>query len=187
MRFSNHLQTIPLLLAGAALSFSALAAESTLSEAKPDLEIGKELAKELYEKIQRAHKEEESLAQSEGSSTEPLPEPVESVTLSNGILVEHFILGTGKSPIARDKVSVHYLGRLADGSTFDSSYDRGEESTFYLNKVIKCWTQGLQEMKEGGYARIGCPDHTAYGSQGVPGVIPPDSVLFFDVELLKVN
>ena len=129
-------------------------------------------------------------------ATQPAPEaqkkssvhnPVETIKLSNGILIEHFVKGNGNAPLARDKVTVHYHGRLADGTVFDSSYQRGEPAAFYLNKVIKCWTEGVQRMNVGGKARIGCPPHVAYGKRGVPGSIPPDATLFFDVELLRVN
>lgn len=113
--------------------------------------------------------------------------PIATDRLHNGILIEHFIKGTGKAPFARDKVTVHYMGRLSTGEIFDSSYERREPSSFYLTDVISCWSLGMQKIREGGYARIGCPSHTAYGKQGVPGAIPPDSILFFDVELLSVN
>jgi len=112
--------------------------------------------------------------------------PIESVTLSNGILVEHFVKGGGKRPSAQDKVVVHYLARLPDGTVFDSSYARNEPAAFAVKDVIPCWTRGLQQMNEGGAARLGCPAHTAYGRAGVPGKIPPDSAIFFDVELLRV-
>lgn len=124
---------------------------------------------------------------SQSNVAKRLQEPVKTTKLSNGILIEHFIEGTGSHPMARDRVTVHYLGRFPDGKVFDSSYARQEPSSFYLKDVIPCWTQGLQQIKVGGYARIGCPDHLAYGSQGVPGAIPPNSILFFDVELLDIN
>lgn len=128
-----------------------------------------------------------SLAHSETSPKSSAHNPVESIQLSNGVLVDHFVKGAGKRPKAADKVTVHYVGRFPDGRVFDSSVARGAPATFYLNKVVRCWSLGLQQMQEGGRARIGCPPHTAYGTQGVPGAIPPNSTLFFDVELFKVN
>lgn len=93
--------------------------------------------------------------------------------------------GTGESPGAADRVRVHYRGTLRDGTQFDSSYDRGEPAEFGLNQVIPCWTEGVQQMKEGGKAELVCPPDLAYGDNPT-GNIPPGSTLFFDVELLEV-
>ena len=94
--------------------------------------------------------------------------------------------GTGKSPSATDKVTVHYVGTLTDGSQFDSSIDRGEPIEFPLNRVIPGWTEGLQLMKEGGTAVFYIPANLAYGPQELPG-IPANSPLIFWVQLLQVN
>lgn len=94
--------------------------------------------------------------------------------------------GTGTSPAATDEVTVHYTGRLLDGTVFDSSVSRGEPATFPLNRVIPGWTEGLQLMKEGGKTVFFIPSELAYGAQGVPNAIPPHSTLIFEVELIKV-
>ena len=94
--------------------------------------------------------------------------------------------GNGKSPSATDKVTVHYVGTLTDGSQFDSSIDRGEPIEFPLNRVIPGWTEGLQLMKEGGTAVFYIPSNLAYGPQELPG-IPANSPLIFWVQLLQVN
>jgi FKBP-type peptidyl-prolyl cis-trans isomerase FkpA len=99
--------------------------------------------------------------------------------------IEHLIEGKGPSPDKTQKVSVHYKGTLADGTVFDSSFKRGKPATFPLNRVIPCWTQGLQEMKAGGKARLTCPPEIAYGKKGTKR-IPPDSTIYFEVELLEV-
>ena len=83
-------------------------------------------------------------------------------------------------------VKVHYRGTLADGKEFDSSYKRGEPATFPLNRVIPCWTEGLQRMKPGGSARLTCAPEIAYGARGAGQVIPPNATLRFDVELIGV-
>ena len=95
--------------------------------------------------------------------------------------------GDGAQPTAEDEVTVHYTGKLLDGSVFDSSVNRGEPATFPLNRVIPGWTEGVQLMKEGAKYTFFIPSDLAYGPQGVQGVIPPHSTLIFEVELIKVN
>ena len=94
--------------------------------------------------------------------------------------------GTGAQPTAEDEVTVHYTGRLLDGTVFDSSVNRGEPATFPLNRVIPGWTEGVQLMKEGVKYTFFIPSDLAYGPQGIPGAIPAHSTLIFDVELIKV-
>lgn len=95
--------------------------------------------------------------------------------------------GTGKTPKETDTVKVHYHGTLMDGTVFDSSVDRGTPATFPLNRVIKCWTEGVQKMKEGGKAKLVCPSDIAYGDRGSPPKIQPGATLVFDVELIEVT
>lgn len=108
-------------------------------------------------------------------------------TLPSGVKVEHLKPGTGASPTAADTVVAHYRGTLPDGKEFDSSFKRGEPIAFPLSRVIPCWTQGMQKIKIGGKARLTCPPETAYGADGVRGVIPPQSTLTFDVELVGIK
>ena len=76
--------------------------------------------------------------------------------------------GTGASPKATDTARVHYRGTLPDGKEFDSSIARGQPAEFPLNRVIKCWTEGVQKMKVGGKAKLTCPPDLAYGERGTP-------------------
>ncbi|CAD6527969.1 FKBP-type 22 kDa peptidyl-prolyl cis-trans isomerase [Paraburkholderia kirstenboschensis] len=105
--------------------------------------------------------------------------------LPSGVIVEHLVQGTGAQPAATDVVKVNYRGTLANGTEFDASAKHGGTATFPLNRVIPCWTQGVQTMKVGGKAKLTCPAATAYGSRGV-GVIPPNSDLTFEVELVDI-
>ena len=95
--------------------------------------------------------------------------------------------GTGAKPGPTDEVTVHYTGRLLDGTVFDSSVERGEPATFPLNGVIPGWAEGLQLMSEGSKYRLFIPSELAYGSKGAGDKILPNATLVFDVESIKVN
>lgn len=97
--------------------------------------------------------------------------------------------GNGAQAEKGKGISVHYKGQLADGTVFDSSYERKQpiDFTVGIGQVIKGWDEGLQLLKVGDKARLVIPSHLAYGSQGAGGVIPPDATLIFDVELMAVN
>jgi FKBP-type peptidyl-prolyl cis-trans isomerase FkpA len=110
-----------------------------------------------------------------------------AVKTASGLVYQSLKDGAGASPAATDTVKVNYRGTLTDGKEFDSSAKNGGPVSFPLNKVIPCWTEGVQKMKVGGKARLTCPSAIAYGSRGAGGVIPPDSTLVFEVELLSVN
>ncbi|MES3001785.1 MAG: FKBP-type peptidyl-prolyl cis-trans isomerase [Pseudomonadota bacterium] len=112
------------------------------------------------------------------------PAPVKT---ASGLVYQSLKEGSGASPAATDVVKVHYRGTLPDGKEFDSSYSRGEPTEFPLNRVIKCWTEGVQMMKPGGKARLTCPPAIAYGERGAGGVIPPNATLIFEVELISVK
>lgn len=108
------------------------------------------------------------------------------VTKPSGLVYQSLRDGTGPSPAATDTVKVYYRGTFTDGKEFDSSLK--EPAEFPLNKVIKCWTEGVQLMKAGGKARLTCPASIAYGEKGTrDGTIPPNTTLLFEVELLEVK
>jgi FKBP-type peptidyl-prolyl cis-trans isomerase FklB len=107
-------------------------------------------------------------------------------TTASGLQYKVLGKGTGKKPGLEDTVTVHYRGRLTDGTEFDSSYKRNEPATFPVKGVIAGWTEALQMMKEGAKWQLFIPANLAYGEKGVPG-IGPNSVLIFDVELLSIK
>ena len=112
---------------------------------------------------------------------------VAAITTASGLIYRSLVEGTGASPAASDVVKVHYRGTLMDGTEFDSSYARNQPAEFPLNRVIKCWTEGVQRMKVGGKAKLVCPPAIAYGERGAPGAVPPNATLNFEVELLGIT
>jgi len=110
-----------------------------------------------------------------------------AVKTDSGLIYLSLKDGSGPGPATTDKVKVHYRGTLADGTEFDSSHKRGQPAEFPLTGVIKCWTEALQMMKTGGKARLVCPPAIAYGERGAGNLIPPNSTLVFEVELIEVK
>ncbi len=111
---------------------------------------------------------------------------VEVKTTPSGLQYEVLKEGEGAQPTAADSVTVHYTGKLIDGTVFDSSVERGEPATFGVTQVIPGWVEALQLMKAGSKWRLFIPSALAYGPQGVPG-IGPNQTLIFDVELISVQ
>jgi FKBP-type peptidyl-prolyl cis-trans isomerase FkpA len=128
----------------------------------------------------------------------PKPQPLESARKDMGILVDagpeqplvKTVITPGKGPEAKDgdTVKVHYVGTLPDGKEFDSSRKRNEPFQFKIGagNVIKGWDQGVPGMKVGEKRKLTIPPSLGYGPRGVPGTIPPNSTLIFEVELVEV-
>ncbi|MBW4562075.1 MAG: FKBP-type peptidyl-prolyl cis-trans isomerase [Mojavia pulchra JT2-VF2] len=112
-----------------------------------------------------------------------------AVTTPSGLKYIELQEGTGATPKAGQKVTVHYTGTLEDGTKFDSSRDRNRPFDFKIGvgQVIKGWDEGLSTMKVGGRRQLIIPPELGYGSRGAGGVIPPNATLLFDVELLDVK
>jgi peptidylprolyl isomerase len=113
-----------------------------------------------------------------------------TVTLPDGLKYTDLKVGKGDEPMPGHEITVHYTGTLADGTKFDSSRDRNEPFVFVFGarQVIPCWDEGIATMHQGGRRILVCPAALAYGEQGAGGgKIPPNAVLTFDVELLKVK
>ena len=119
---------------------------------------------------------------------EKLPEEVMGVTMDKSS-IEEIKEGTGNEALRGKLVTVHYKGSFESGEVFDSSIERGVPFTFNLGEgeVIQGWDLGVTGMKVGGKRKLTIPPELAYGDRGVPGAIPPNSTLIFEVELLKVE
>lgn len=103
--------------------------------------------------------------------------------------IEDLKVGTGAEATAGQRVTVHYVGTLTDGSKFDSSRDRNKGFAFQLGagQVIKGWDQGVAGMKIGGLRKLTIPPTLGYGERGFPPVIPANATLVFEVELLSLG
>lgn len=108
------------------------------------------------------------------------------ITTDSGLQYEILAEGTGKTPQATDQVKVDYRGSFIDGEEFDSSYQRGEPASFSVQGIIPGWTEALLMMKEGAKWKLYVPSALAYGEQGAPPVIEPNSTLVFEVELKEI-
>lgn len=123
------------------------------------------------------------------SPTEASPVPtVVPTVLPNGLKIEDQKVGQGKEAKEGDTISIHYIGTLADGKKFDSSYDRGQpfETQIGVGQVIKGWDKGVLGMKVGGKRRLTIPPELGYGATGAGNVIPPNATLIFEVELIGI-
>lgn len=146
---------------------------------------------EIKKKVRRLMEERQALwSQRRGKSNREVirnaAKEKGAVTTASGLVYLELTEGAGASPQPQQQVMVHYHGTLADGSVFDSSVERGRPASFGLNRVIPCWTEGVQKMKVGGKTKLTCPPELAYGDKGQGG-IPPGSVLTFEVELLDIS
>ncbi|HCW32649.1 MAG: peptidyl-prolyl cis-trans isomerase, peptidylprolyl isomerase [Candidatus Peregrinibacteria bacterium GW2011_GWE2_39_6] len=111
------------------------------------------------------------------------------VISENGLEYTDLVVGYGETAKTGDTLSMNYIGTLEDGTKFDSSYDRGTPFSFTLgaSQVIPGWDQGIEGMKVGGKRKLTIPSSLAYGEGGVPGIIPGNSTLIFEVELLGIQ
>jgi len=112
---------------------------------------------------------------------------VAEVTTPSGLKIQDLKVGDGPSPKMGQTVRVHYIGRLENGKEFNNSYTLGQPAEFKLGEVIPGWNEGLQTMKVGGKRKLWIPSNLAYGPRGRPPMIPPNSNLEFEIELLGIK
>lgn len=115
--------------------------------------------------------------------------PLTLAAQAEELQIRDIVTGTGEEAVPGATVTVHYTGWLMDGTKFDSSLDRGEPFSFPLgaSRVIRGWDQGVEGMRVGGKRELIIPPELGYGARGAGGVIPPNSTLRFEVELLRVS
>jgi len=122
------------------------------------------------------------------SGPPPLPAMVQWHDTPSGAKYAEVVVGTGASPGEGQTVVVHFTGWLNDGTQVDESRGRGKPFGFQLGagQVIRGWDEGVRGMRAGGTRRLVLPPALAYGPRGIPGRIPPDAILIFDIQLLRV-
>ncbi len=151
-------------------------------------EVKNTVAKKMQEKQLAERAEQAKKSEDEGKKFLEENAKKEGVkTTASGLQYQVITEGSGKSPTAEDKVTVHYKGTLINGEEFDSSYARGEPVTFPLANVIPGWTEGLQLMKPGAKYKLVIPSALGYGERGAGVKIGPNSTLVFEVELISVE
>ncbi|MCS1408135.1 MAG: Peptidyl-prolyl cis-trans isomerase A [Verrucomicrobia subdivision 3 bacterium] len=144
------------------------------------------LEKKVNDQQKKAAETKDSAAKGKAFLAENAKKPDVNTTPS-GLQYRIIKTGNGVKPKATDQVTVHYRGRLINGTEFDSSYSRNAPATFSLNRVIPGWTEGLQLISVGGKAELFIPSELGYGKLGAGNVIPPNSTLIYKVELIKIN
>lgn len=170
---------------GVAAVFSGETPKMTYDEAKEEI---RKFFTEMEErqKAEAAKMGEVNAKAGENFLAENAKRP-EVKTTSTGLQYEIVKEGDGPTPNRGDRVTVHYTGKLIDGTVFDSSVERGEPATFGVTQVIPGWVEALQMMKTGSQWRLYIPSKLAYGPNGAGGVIGPNATLIFDVELIKIE
>ena len=157
------------------------------------IRIGKDAKKFNAEKVftdyfaKKAEADKIEAKKQKVAKEKALKEFENATTTASGLKYIVLQQGSGNKPVATSNVKVHYTGMFLDGKVFDSSVQRGETIDFGLNQVIQGWTEGVQLMAEGSKYKFYIPSKLAYGERGAGGVIPPNTDLIFEVELIKIN
>lgn len=170
---------------GVEAAFSGVKGKMTYDEAKAEIRTFFEAMETRQQAAQAAQGEVN--AKAGAAFLAENGKRAEVKTLPSGLQYEVVREGQGESPKPSDRVTVHYTGRLVDGTVFDSSEERGVPATFGVTQVIPGWVEALQLMKPGAKWKLFIPSQLAYGPNGAGGVIGPNATLIFDVELISIE
>ncbi|MFN7951657.1 MAG: FKBP-type peptidyl-prolyl cis-trans isomerase [bacterium] len=165
-----------------------LSGKDSVMNADENRQVMMDFQKQMIEKRQAAMKAEGEKNAAEGKKFLDENKKKDGVKVTaSGLQYKVLKSGDGKSPKPTDTVSAHYKGTLINGTEFDSSYKRNEPAKFPVTGVIKGWTEALQMMKVGDKWQLVIPPELAYGPNGRPPTIPPQSTLVFEVELVGIQ
>jgi len=183
--FANNIRS----QGGDSLDVDAMLAAIRDVYAKKPLKIEQQECMPLVQQfMQQAAERKSAIAKEQGKAFLESNKKNEGVTVTaSGLQYKVLTSGSGKTPTTANSVTVHYTGKLIDGTVFDSSVQRGQPASFGVTQVIAGWTEALQLMKEGDKWLLYIPYDLAYGERGSGAQIPPYSTLIFEVELIKVN
>lgn len=171
---------IPFIIIGIIIAAGVLGVYFILNQSIPAAEIKKNAEEEPMKFIQEETTKQNTNTQSPAANpTSPVKE----------LIVEDKVVGQGAEVKSGDTILMHYTGTLENGQKFDSSVDRGQpfETQIGVGQVIKGWDQGVIGMKVGGKRKLTIPSNLAYGEQGIPGAIPGNATLIFELELLEIK
>ncbi|MEK7168563.1 MAG: FKBP-type peptidyl-prolyl cis-trans isomerase [Patescibacteria group bacterium] len=171
---------IPFIIIGVIIAAGFLGVYFILNQSIPAAEIKKNTEEEPMKFIQEEKNNQNTNTQN------PVASPTSSVT---ELIIEDEIIGQGAEVKSGDTIVMHYTGTLENGQKFDSSVDRGQpfETQIGVGQVIKGWDEGVIGMKVGGKRKLTIPGSLAYGEQGIPGAIPSNATLIFELELLDIK
>lgn len=172
---------IPFLIVGIIIAAGALGIYFILNQQAPKVDIKGNTKEQPMKFIQENQSQQQkSISQSQ---------PVSSASAVTQLTIEDQKSGEGPEVKSGDTIVINYIGTLENGQKFDSSLDRGQpfETQIGVGRVIKGWDQGVIGMKVGGKRKLIIPSDLAYGKQGIPGAIPANETLIFELELLEIK
>lgn len=171
--------------AAAAMTWSACSAPGARPPAAP---VAEDVVVIAHAPVPASTQRSSVLPPNDDRAPAPDVRPRSEIPDAEGLVIEDDVVGTGREVVAGDRITVHYLGRLEDGTEFDNSWRRNSPAQFQIGRgmLIKGWDKGLVGMRVGGRRRLVVPPALGYGTSGRPPVIPHSATLLFDIELISI-